>query len=170
MANEYRLTVELTKSEIAGYNFNHIRWLLLLDLIGLIILMTGVYISVTSPNPEARETLGVLVIWGALLLAVGFSQPFILFLQIFILKSPAVAEQMLPKFYLFDDSGIHIQVNSRTALRKWSEVRAIKEVGKLLLIYTSPKLAYVIPFRYFESRKSRERFVEDIIKRINSIK
>lgn len=168
--DEYRLAIELKKSEIAAYNFHHIRWLLFLDLAGLIVLMSGVYISVVSPNPEARQTLSVLVIWGALFLAVGLSQPFILFLQIFVIKSPAVTEQMLPKSYIFDNDGIHIHAGSRSALRRWSEVSAIKEIGKLLLIYTSPKLAYVIPFRYFESSEERRRFLNYIIERLKSIK
>jgi hypothetical protein len=164
--NEYKIDVELTKAEIAGYNYHHIRWLLFLDLFGLIVLMAAVYMSVISPNPEARQTLSVLVVWGALFLAVGLSQPFILFLQIYILKSPAVAEQMLPKSYLFDDYGIHIHTKTRTATRQWSEVFAIKDIGKLLLVYTTPKLAYVIPKRYFRSKEEMNLFVGEIIENL----
>lgn len=164
--DEYKIDVELTKSEIAGYNYHHIRWLLFLDLFGLIVLMTAVYFSVASPNPEGRQTLSVLVVWGALFLAVGLSQPFILFLQIYILKSPAVAEQMLPKSYVFDDYGIHIHTKSRIAIRRWSEISAIKDIGKLLLIYTAPKLAYVIPKRYFRSREEMNLFVGEILENL----
>jgi hypothetical protein len=168
MLDEIKVGVELTKAEIASYNYHHIRWLLLLDLIGLIILMAGVYISVTHPNREIRETLSSLIIWAALLLSFGLSQPFILFLQIYILKSPAVVDQMRLKSYTFDVTGIQIQTETRTVLRRWTDVIVIKDVGKLFLIYTSPKLAYIIPKRYFPSREDKERFINALLGEIKS--
>ncbi len=169
MADDYRVSVELTKREIASYNFHHIRWLLYLDGIGLVILLTAVYFSIYAPNPETRSNLGILVFWGTIFLAVGLSQPFILFLQVYLLKSSAVEEQMRPKSYTFDDDGIHIEAGARRATTPWSKVLAIKEVGRLFLIYTSPRLAYVIPKRYFPSSEDRRRFIGNIIGRVKRV-
>jgi hypothetical protein len=75
---------------------------------------------------------------------------------------------MHPKAYIFYDYGIHIQTQTRTATRRWSEVFAIKDVGKLLLVYTTPKLAYVIPKRYFRSREEMQQFISEIIENMKS--
>jgi hypothetical protein len=168
MAEEYQISVELTKGEIASYNFHHIRWLVWLDALGFCLLVAGAYFSFASPDSGVRSTLGVLVFWGVLFLAVGLSQPFILFLQIYVFKSPAVADQMLPKIYLFDDLGIHIQTGGRHATMVWSKVTAIKDIDRLILIYTSPKLAYIIPKRYFDSREDQARFIAQLLGRFRT--
>jgi hypothetical protein len=163
MTDDYQISVELTKGEIATYNFHHIRWLLWLDGMGLCILMTAAYFSFISPNPGVRSTLSVLVFWGVLILAFGLSQPFILFLQIYIFKSPAVVTQMEPKQYLFDDIGIHIDSGNRHVTTPWEKITAVEDIDRLLLIYTSPKLAYVIPKRYFISHEEQARFIAQLI-------
>jgi hypothetical protein len=168
MAEEYQISVELTKGEIASYNFHHIRWLVRLDALGFCLLIACAYFSFASPDSDIRNTLGVLVFWGVLFLAVGLSQPFILFLQIYIFKSPAVVDQMQPKIYLFDDFGIHIETAGRHATMPWSKVTGIKDIDRLFLIYTSPKLAYVIPKRYFDSREEQARFISQLLGRIRS--
>ena len=160
------LSVTLTRGEIARYNFHHIRWLLFIDAIGLGVLLAGVFFSLVYSEPGSRGTLEIFIFWGVLLLAVGLSQPFILFLQIFVFKSPAVLTQMQPRTYSFDDDGIHIDVGPRTATTFWPKVTAVKDIGELLLIYTSPKLAYVIPKRYFFSSDDRQQFVRLLLGRI----
>ncbi len=160
---DYKIEVALTKSEIARYNFHHIRWLVLLDMIGLAVLMGIVFVSLFYPDPALRNVFKIAIMWGVLILAVGFSQPLILFLQIFILKSPAVESQMKSRVYTFDEAGIHVDTGARKATTLWSRVVAIKDIPKLLLIYTSPKLAYVIPKRYFASRRERLRFVRNLL-------
>jgi hypothetical protein len=166
--SDYKIDVELTRGEIARYNFHHIRWLLLLDLIGLALLLGMVYVSLVNPDPGARNTLKILIMWGVLIVAVGFSQPLILFLQIFVLKTPDVQRQMQRRVYIFDNSGIHIEADGRSVTTLWSRVVAIKDVSKLFLIYTSPKLAYVIPKRYFPSRRDRLRFVRLLLSQVSS--
>ena len=159
----YRLCVSLTRGEIARYNFHHIRWLLFIDAIGLGVLLAGVCFSLVYSEPGSRGTLEIFIFWGVLLLAVGLSQPFILFLQIFVFKTPAVLTQMELRTYTFDDDGIHIDVGARTATTFWPKVTAVKDIGRLLLIYTSPKLAYVIPKRYFSSSDDRQQFVRQLL-------
>jgi hypothetical protein len=167
--SEYRLSVSLTRGEIARYNFRHIRWLLFVDAVGLGVLLAGVFFSLAYSEPGSRGTLEIFIFWGVLLLAVGLSQPFILFLQIFVFKTPAVLTQMEPRVYTFDDDGIHIAVGPRTATTFWPKVSAVKDIGRLLLIYTSPKLAYVIPKRYFASIEERQQFVQLLLGRIKAV-
>jgi hypothetical protein len=168
MTDEYQISVKLTKGEIATYNFHHIRWLLRLDGLGLCLLLIAAYFSFTSPDAGIRNALNILVFWGVLLLAIGLSQPFILFLQIYIFQSPAVASQMLPKIYMFNDSGIHIDTGERRVTTPWSRVTEIKDIDRLLLIYTSPKLAYIIPKRYFSSPEEQALFIALLLGRIKS--
>jgi hypothetical protein len=168
MSDEYKISVNLSKSEIARYNFHHIRWLLIIDVLGLAILLIGVYFSIYAGNSGTRNTLSALTFWGTLVLATGLSQPLILVLQIYLLKSPAVEEQMRPKQYLFDDQGIHIVSSGRSASTSWSNVIAIKDIGQMLLIYTNPKLAYIIPTRYFASREDRSRFIGQLLHRVKT--
>ncbi len=168
MMDEYQISVALTRSEIASYNYHHIRWLLWVDGFGLCLLLIGAYFSFNSPEPGVRSTLSILVFWGMLFLAVGLSQPFILFLQIYVLKSPAVIDQLQSKTYVFDDSGIHIESAGRHATTPWSKVTAIKAIDKLFLIYTSPKLAYVIPKRCFASREELHRFIGQLLGRVKA--
>ena len=163
MSKEMKIMVSLTKGDIARYNFHHIRWIIFLDIIGFILLVLGVYFSVASPVPGVRHTLSTLVIYGAVLLAVGLSQPFILFLQIFLFKSPAVEAQMTSRLYCFDNCGIHVHSGDKIAATPWSRVIALKDTGRMFLIYTSPKLAYVIPKRYFPSKEDRKRFIADLL-------
>jgi hypothetical protein len=168
MIEEFQISVKLTKWEIATYNFHHIRWLLWLDGFGLCLLLVAAYFSFTSPDPAARSNLSIFVFWGVLFLAAGLSQPFILFLQIYVFKSPAVIDQMQSKIYRFDDFGIHIKVSGRHAMTPWSKVTDVKEIDQLLLIYTSPKLAYIIPQRYFFSREEQKRFVKEILSHLKT--
>jgi hypothetical protein len=114
--------------------------------------------------------LSILVMWGALFLAVGLSQPFILLLQIFVLKSPAVESQMASRVYLFDNAGVHIHSGEKMALTPWSKVTALKDIGRVFLIYTSPKLAYVIPKRLFASRDQGKEFIGYLWDRVKAAK
>jgi hypothetical protein len=163
---EYKIEVRLTKWEIARYNFYHIRWLVLLDAIGFAVLLGFVFVSLVNPDPGFRNMLKIAIMWGVLILAVGLSQPLILFLQVFVLKSPAVESQMEPRVYTFDDSGIHIKAGPRHATTLWLRIVEIKDIPKLLLIYTNPKLAYIIPKRYFESRREMLRFIRTLLERV----
>jgi len=165
----YRIEVALTKGEIARYNFYHIRWLMLLDAVGFVILMVIVFISLIHPDLGFRNMLKIVIVWGVLILAVGLSQPLILFLQIFILKSPAVENQMRRRVYLFDERGIHVDTGERSVDIPWSHVSAIKDITTVILIYTSPKLAYVIPGKHFLSRRDRVRFKRFVLDRAGNM-
>ncbi len=155
----FEIEVKLTKGDIIEYNFMHIRWLLLLDIIAFIILIVGVYISIIYPDRETRETLGMLAFWWAAILAVGLSQPFVLIMQILILKSPAVEKQMMARRYILDSTGIHIKSDERDVNMPWAKIEMVRETRKIVLIYTNPKLAYIVPKRYFSSKDEMNRFI-----------
>jgi hypothetical protein len=110
------------------------------------------------PEPHIRDLLGSLVIWAVLILAVGLSQPFILFLQIYVLKNPAMVSQTARRVYTFSDDGIHISSGDRLATTPWSKITALKDIGRLVLIFTGAKQAYVIPKRCFSSFEQSKIF------------
>jgi len=166
MIEDYELEVSLTRSEIARYNFYHIRWLIILDLIGLGIFLYVVYTSFFHPDPETRELLKTISIWAAVALAIGLSQPFIIILQIYIFKAGTGNDLMAKRTYRFSDFGIHISSMGKKASKKWADVRRIKNIGNILLIFTAPKLAYVIPRRCFRSKNEWGEFIKFIYNRI----
>ncbi len=166
MPEKIEIDVTLTKSEIARYNFYHIRWLLILDILGLIGLLIITYASMFHPEPQTRDFLGSLILWAVLILAFGLSQPFILFLQIFVLKNPAMISQTASRVYTFSDDGIHINSGGRLATTPWSRVTALKDIGRLILIFTGAKLAYVVPRRCFSSNEQREKFMGFLLRKI----
>ncbi len=147
MTDFFEIDVSLTRGEIARYNLHHIRWLLVLDLLGLAGVFAMTYISIFHPSRDTRELFGSLLIWAVLILAAGLSQPFILFMQIYVLKSPAMRAQTARRLYKFDNDGIYIESDGKSATTSWAHIRAIKDVGRLILIFTGPRLAYVIPKR-----------------------
>lgn len=164
MTDFFEIDVSLTRGEIARYNFHHIRWLLALDLIGLAGVFAMTWLSIFHSSSEIRELLGSLLIWAVLLLAAGLSQPFILFMQIYILKSPAVRALTAGRLYKFDNDGIYIESDGKTARTPWGNVRAVKDIGRLILIFTGSKLAYVIPKRSLwnmERLQSFTRFLKE---------
>lgn len=168
MAGEIEIEVSLTRADIARYNFHHIRWLLVLDALGLIGLLTITYISLFHPSPETRDLFGSLIIWGILLVAVGLSQPVVLLLQIFVMKNAALAGQTVRRVYTFADDGIHIESQGRLATTSWSKVTVLKDIGRLILIFTGSGLAYVIPGRCLatnEAKKSLVRYLRERMER-----
>ncbi len=166
MPEKIKIEVTLTRSEIARYNFYHIRWLLILDLLGLIGLLIITYASMFHPEPQTRDLFGSLVVWAVLILAVGLSQPFILLLQIFVLKNPAMMSQTARRVYTFSDDGIRISSGDRLATTPWPKVTALKDIGRLILIFTGAKLAYVIPKRCFSSDDQRKTFIGFLLEKI----
>ncbi len=166
MSDDIEIDVVLTRSEIARYNFYDMRWLLILDILGLIGLLIMTYASMFHPEPQTRDLLGSLIIWAILILAIGLSQPFILFLQIFVLKNPAMASQTASRVYTFSDDGIHISSGGRLATTPWSKITALKDIGRLILIFTSAKLAYVIPRRCFSSDEQRKAFIGLLVQKV----
>ncbi|MEE8417458.1 MAG: YcxB family protein [candidate division Zixibacteria bacterium] len=166
MPEKIEIDVTLTKSEIARYNFYHIRWLLILDILGLIGLLIITYASMFHPEPQTRDFLGSLILWAVLILAFGLSQPFILFLQIYVLKNPAMTSQTASRIYTFSDDGIHINSGGRLATTPWSRVTALKDIGRLILIFTGAKLAYVVPRRCFSSNEQRKEFMGFLLRKI----
>ncbi len=166
MPEKIEIDVTLTRSEIARYNFYHIRWILILDILGLIGLLIITYASMFHPEPQTRDLLGSLILWAVLILAIGLSQPFILFLQIFVLKNPAMISQTASRVYTFSDDGIHIDSGGRLATTPWSRVTALKDIGRLILIFTGAKLAYVVPSRCFSSDEQRKEFIGFILRKI----
>ncbi len=170
MSEEIEIDVTLTRSEIARYNFYHIRWILILDILGLIGLLILTYASMFHSEPQTRDFLGSLIVWAVLLLAVGLSQPFILFLQIFVLKNPAMVSQTASRVYTFSDDGIHINSGGRLATAPWSRITALKDINLLILIFTGVKLAYVVPKRCFSSNEQRKEFIGFILRKIKDTK
>jgi hypothetical protein len=149
MNEEVEIDVALAGSEIARYNFYHIRWLLAADTAGLLALIIMTYLSIFHRSPAARDLFGSLLIWAVLLLAAGLSQPLILFLQIFVLRNPTMASQTALRIYRFAANGIHVRSGGRTAITSWNKIVKVKDIGRLVLIFTGPRLAYVIPKRCF---------------------
>ncbi len=166
MSDDIEIDVVLTRAEIARYNYYHIRWLIKLDILGLIGLLIITYASMFHPEPQTRDLFGSLIIWAILILAIGLSQPFILFLQIFVLKNPAMAVQTARRIYTFSDDFIHISSGGRLATTPWSKITALKDIGRLILIFTSAKLAYVIPGRCFSSNEQRKAFMGLLVRKI----
>lgn len=166
MAEDYSIDVALTKSEVARYNLYHIRWLIILDIIGLGVFLYITYASFSYPDIETRNLLGTISIWAAIALAVGFSQPLMIILQIYVFKSAATKNFMAKRSYSFSDSGIHIDSMGKKAQKRWIDIKEIRNTGNILLIFTSPKLAYVIPRRCFESRYEWGKFIKFIFTRI----
>jgi len=158
MQEDIEITVALTRSEIAGYNFFHIKWLLLLDTLGLAGLAVMTYFAIFGQSQSTRDLFGSLLFWGVIILAVGLSQPLILFMQIYVINTPAMSAQRASRRYLFNSDGIRIESEGISVLKEWSRITVVKDIGRLILIFTSPKLAYVIPKRCFESQESRESF------------
>ena len=167
MAEAYRVDVALTRLEVVRYNFFHIKWLLLIDIIGLGIFFYIVYASFSYPNSETREILRTISIWAAIALAVGFSQPLIIILQVFLSKTGKSEDLYGKRVYSFSDSGILIDSEDRTAEKDWSEILKVKRAAGILLIFTAPKLAYVIPRRCFETPAEWRGFIEYVYSHIN---
>jgi amino acid transporter len=142
----------LTKPEVVRYNFYHIRWLILLDLIGLGLFLYIVYASYSNPVPETRQLLRTVSIWAAIALAIGLSQPFLIILQVYLSKAGKSESLMGKRLYRFSDFGIQISARGKNASKKWEDVKKIKNIGNILLIFTAPKLAYVIPRRCLGSK------------------
>ncbi len=158
MKDNFELDVSLKKSEVAKYNLYHIRWLIILDIIGFGIFFYIVYFSFSHPEPETRELLGTISIWGVIALSIGLSQPMIILVQIYIFKADPVKKLMALRSYKFSEIGIQISSAGKKAQKGWSEITDVIYIGSLLLLFTSSKLAYVIPRRCFESRKDWDEF------------
>ncbi len=170
MTENYKVNVSLTKGEISIYNFYHIRWLLFFDLLGLIVFVGMVYLSFSHPDSETRELLSTISIWAAILLAVGLSQPLILIMQIYLIKSPGISDLMNHRSYRLTDEGIHISANGREAVSAWPDIKTVKDTGRIFLIFTRRKLAYVIPRRCFSSREKMVHFIEFLMDRLKAPK
>jgi len=164
------LEVSLSKSEIARYNFYHIRWLLLIDSLGFIGLIAMALASVFNHSQEVRDILSSLLIWAILLLAAGLSQPAILIAQIYVFKNPAMKIQTARRNYFFAMDGIHIRLEGKSALTPWERILKVRDIGQMILIYTGRKLAYPIPKRCFGSMAEISRFSEFIYARIGAAK
>ena len=163
MAGDFEIEVSLTRGDIARYNFHHIRWLLVLDALGLVMLLIMTYISLFHPEPETRNLFSTLLFWAVLIVAVGLSQPLVLFLQIYVTKNPAVESQRAGRVYTFD---ITIRSQGRVVTTPWAKITALRDIGRLILIYTSSRLAYVIPRRCFKTDEVRRSFVRYLLERM----
>jgi len=155
---EFKIDVNLKRSEVIWYNLNHIKALLIADLIGFIIFVYLVYSSFTHPQPETRDLFETLSIWVAVGLVIGFSQPMIVLLQVLLAKSPALENLMAQRSYIFKDDSIEIGSLGRKAVKKWGDIVKISRTLNLVLIFTSKKMAYVIPRRCFANKTEWRRF------------
>ena len=163
MAEDYRVDIALTKSEVIRYNFYHIRWLIILDIIGLGIFLYIVFGSYYHPDPETRQLLRTVSIWAAIALAVGLSQPLIILLQVYLSGAGKSESLVGRRNYSFSDAGIRIASDDKTAWKEWEDIMRVKNTGNILLIFTSPKLAYVIPRRCFKSKYEWRKFIKYIL-------
>ncbi len=166
MSKDYEVEVTLTKSEVARYNFYHIRWLIILDILGFGIFLYIAYASFFHPDPGTREMLRTISIWAAIALAIGLSQPFIIILQIYLTGAGKNDSLTASRVYRFSDFGIHISSMGKRAQKAWADIKEIKNIGNILLIFTSPKLAYVIPRRCLGSKREWSRFKRFIFERV----
>ncbi|MEE9555402.1 MAG: YcxB family protein [candidate division Zixibacteria bacterium] len=166
MADSYEIDVSLTRAEIARYNFHHIRWILVIDILGLLGVVAMTYLSIFHPSHETRELFGSLLVWAVVLLAAGLSQPFILFMQIYIIKSPAMLTQKARRVYRFDNDGIHIESEGKTARTDWGKIVTVKDIGRLIVISTGPKLAYIIPKRCLGSPARAESIIGYLLEQV----
>ena len=162
------MQVRLRKFDLLKYNYLHIWWLLAIDFMGLIFFFILANIAVNNPSPGIRETAGIILFWFVLLLAFGFSQPLILFSQIFIFKMPQVQQQLAPRKYLFKYNAIEIESEQRSVSIGWDRIIKIRRIMGLFLLYTSPKLAYVIPQRMFDNKTQMEDFFSLVTGKIKS--
>lgn len=165
MAEDYRVEIALTKPEVIRYNFYHIRWLIILDIIGLGIFLYIVIGSFYHPDPSTRQLLRTISIWAAIALAVGLSQPFIILLQVYFSGAGKSESLIGRRDYSFSDTGIRIASDDKTAWKKWEDIMRVKNAGNILLIFTAPKLAYVIPKRCFKTKYEWRRFTKYILER-----
>jgi len=170
MAVDYKVDVALTKSEVARYNLYHIRWLIILDIIGLGVFLYLAYASFSYPNVETRELLSTITIWAAIALAVGMSQPLIIILQIYVFKTAAIGNLVAKRSYSFSELGIQINSMGKQAQKRWNEIKEIRKAGDILMIFTGPKLAYIIPRRCFRSRVEWRRFLRFLFARTDGKK
>jgi len=168
MVEAYKIEVALTKSEVARYNFYHIRWLIILDIVGLGAFLYLAYLSFSHPDPGTRDLLSTISIWAAVALALGLSQPLIIILQIYAFRASTFKNLTAKRIYRFSDFGIHISSMGKEAQKEWAEIREIENLGSILLISTAPKLAYVIPRRCFGSKSEWKEFVKFIFDRIKT--
>ncbi len=166
MLKKFEIDVALNRLEVARYNLYHIKWLIVLDIVGFGIFFYLVYSSFFHPRPETRDLLATISIWAAVALAVGLSQPLIIFAQIYLFKAEHVKGLMARRLYEFSNLGIEISSMGKNARKSWSEIAGVKNIGNILLIFTSPKLAYVIPRRCFESKENWSEFIKFVLKRI----
>jgi hypothetical protein len=168
MSNEFKVDVELRRSEVFWYNLSHIRWIVYADIIGLVAFFVMVYQSFTHPDPGIRDLLGTVSIWVAIALAIGLSQPFVIFMQVFWPNSPAFESLRVKRSYLIDLEGIGIRSMGLEAKKKWNEIVKIQKIRNIILIYTGKKKAYVIPKRCFADIKLWDEFIRFLLKAISS--
>jgi len=168
MKDPYKIDVELRKSEVIRYNFSHIRWIILADTVGLGIFIFITYLSFAHPEPGTRDLLQTLSIWAAVALAIGLAQPFVVLLQVLFAKPEAMQKITAERSYNFTDEGIEIESLGRTAIKIWGEIKRIKILSGLLLIYTGKKVAYVIPKRCFKNTEKWRSFLSFIKEKIKS--
>lgn len=166
MSTDYEIEVTLTKSEVARYNLYHIRWLIILDILGFGIFLYIVYASFFHPDPGTREMLRTISIWTAIALAIGLSQPFIIIFQIYLTGKGRSHSLMARRDYRFSEFGIHISSMGKKAQKAWVDIQETRNIGNILLIFTSPKLAYVIPRRCLGSKGEWNRFKKFIFERV----
>lgn len=164
--SEFELEFSTCRLDLLKYNYFHIGWLILIDWLGLIAFLILAFFSAFHPAPSVRETLGIILFWATILLAFGLSQPMILFLQIYILKSPQVMSQLEPRKYIFTAETILIDSGTRVATIQWNRIIRIRRVLGLILLYTSPKLAYLIPERIFADKESLQSFLRFLFEKI----
>lgn len=170
MSTDYEIEVTLTKSEVARYNLYHIRWLIILDILGFGIFLYIVYASFFHPDPGTREILRTISIWTAIALAIGLSQPFIIIFQIYMTGTGRSRNLIARRIYRFSDFGIHISSMGKKAQKTWADIQETKNIGNILLIFTAPKLAYVIPRRCLGSKSEWNRFRKFIFERVRGEK
>lgn len=168
MSESYQIDVELRKSEVIWYNFGHIRWLIIIDLIGLLIFICIAYLSFTHPESATRELLETLSIWIAVALAIGFTQPLVVVLQVLFAKPEILRKMTVLRSYLFSDKGIEIYSLGKQAVKIWDDITNVRNMNGLLLIYTGKKAAYVIPKRCLPDKKMWSLFVRYVIGQIKS--
>jgi hypothetical protein len=160
MNETHKIDVELKKGEVLWYNFSHIRWIIIADIIGLLVFIYIAYLSFIHPESSTRDLLETFSIWMAVALAIGLAQPLVIILQVLFAKPEIMQKMVAERSYFFSDSGIEIISLGQKANKIWDDVIRIRNINKLLLIYTGKKAAYVIPRRCFKSAEKWQSFIK----------
>jgi hypothetical protein len=141
-------------ADLARYQYYHFHrrlWpaVILLVFAAAVSVPATVYLVITSNSEELRPLLAnaapfffLLALWVGLPIVVPY----------WAAKKQYAAQCCLrePTVYLFDQNRIKVESESTSSSLAWSTIREIRETKSLFLLYHAPKIAMVLPKRFFD--------------------